>query len=39
VLVTLDVFDSKNKLKPNSFKKESEKFGFFLDKKTEIATG
>jgi hypothetical protein len=39
VLVTLDVFDSKNKLKPNSFKKESEKFGFFLDKKTEIVTG
>jgi hypothetical protein len=39
VLVTLDVFDSKNKLKPNSLKKESEKFGFFLDKKTEIATG
>lgn len=39
VLITIDLFDLKNKLNKDLLKKESDKFGFFLNKKTEIFIG
>jgi hypothetical protein len=39
VLITINLFDSKNKLNKNLLQKESEKFGFFLNKKIEMFIG
>lgn len=36
ILVTVNLFDSKNKLNKNLLQKEAEKIGFFLNKKNEI---